>query len=108
MTIKKNCLDTNETEEEIIKGFGGHSNQISVINDEPNYFNNSNVNINLNDNQMGTNNIVNLNNINNKEIIQQIKEESEIDKYMRKLGIWLDERNLKTVLVSKIKGRRNK
>ena len=38
---------------------------------------------------------------------EQIKEESEIDKYMRKLGIWLDERDLKTVLVSKIKGRRN-
>lgn len=38
---------------------------------------------------------------------EQIKEESEIDRYIHKLGIWLDERDLKTVLVSKIKGKRN-
>ena len=38
---------------------------------------------------------------------EQLKEESEIDRYIRKLGIWLDERDLKTVLVSKIKGKRN-
>ena len=38
---------------------------------------------------------------------EQMKEESEIDRYIRKLGIWLDERDLKTVLVSRIKGKRN-
>ena len=35
------------------------------------------------------------------------KEESDIDRYIRKLGIWLDERDLKTVLVGRIKGKRN-
>ena len=38
---------------------------------------------------------------------EQKKEESDIDRYIRKLGIWLDERDLKTILVGKIKGRRN-